>query len=99
MLLRGVPSIVHFELTPKKYLPLVRLSTSSFETRGPVYSTIRVPAGMGFSANKPRPEPVRFMTYLRMSFFIWECYLVADAFPSKKPGQTDLHCWYTSRLG
>src|SRR6185369_8117112 len=99
MLLRGVPSMVHFELTPKKYLPLVLLSTSSFETSGPVYSIIRVPAGIGFSANKPRPEPVRLMAYLPRSFFIWECYLVADAFPSMKPDGTDLHCWYTSRLG
>src|SRR6185295_7767493 len=99
MLLRGVPSIVHFELTPKKHLPFVRLSTSSFETSGPVYSISRLPAGMGFSANKPRPEAVRLMTKFSKTFFIWERQPKADAFPSKKPDRTDLHGWYTSRLG
>jgi len=58
MLLRGLPSIDHFELMPKKYFRLL-CSTSLFEMKGPVYSTIRLFLGIGFVANNPKPVAVR----------------------------------------
>ena len=64
VLLRGVPSIVHLELTPKKYLPWTRRSTTSLVTYGPVYSMIRLPFGMGPKVNKPNPYSVFLMANL-----------------------------------
>jgi hypothetical protein len=54
---RGLPSIDHLELMPKKYLPLLR-STIVLETNGPVYSTIRLPLGIGLRVTNPNPLEV-----------------------------------------
>ena len=55
---RGLPSIDHFLFTPKKYLPR-RLSASSFEICGPVYSIMRLPLGIILVAKSPSPVRVR----------------------------------------
>ena len=55
---RALPSIDHFLLTPKKYKPLLR-STSSFVMSGPKYSMIRLPLGIRLRAINPRPVFVR----------------------------------------
>ncbi len=59
-LVRGLPSIDHLVFSPKKYLP-PRLSTSLFETIGPVYSMMRLPFAIGSKAKKPSPVRVRLI--------------------------------------
>src|ERR1044072_3290461 len=62
MFSRPLPSIDHCLFRPKKYLPLL-FSTSAFEMRGPTYSTIFVPLGIGLVANNPKPVAARFTAY------------------------------------
>src|ERR1700737_3446469 len=61
ILSRRLPSIDHFLFTPKKYLPLL-FSTTSFEMRGPVYSTIFFPFGIRLTANSPLPAVPKFLS-------------------------------------
>src|SRR6185295_18110456 len=70
MLLRGLPSIDHFEFTPKKYLPSL-VSTISFGRYGPVYSMIRLFLGIGSSAKNPNPVLLRFIAYFQRLGFIF----------------------------
>src|SRR5262252_8295047 len=69
MLSRPRPSIDHFLLTPKKYLPSL-LSTTSLGTRGPVYSIILLPLGIRSTANKPRPVTERLTAKSRLACFM-----------------------------
>src|SRR5215831_17381786 len=74
MLSRPLPSIDHFLFTPKKYLPLL-FSTTSFGTRGPVYSMIFLPLGMRCVANSPRPVAERLISYGGSVCFMCEKWL------------------------
>ncbi|MDQ3254725.1 MAG: hypothetical protein M3R15_12580 [Acidobacteriota bacterium] len=77
---RGLPSIDHFVLISKKYLPRL-CSTSAVEMSGPIYSIIRFPAVIGLIAKRPKPVAVRLTTKRRLPFVMG--VIIASSFEGR----------------